>query len=104
MDHRSFRARSLLCVAGYDGLVDVSGIENDADDIDRSAAADDDEDHADHNGGHFHNLADFERVGGVYFDEQFGGHRAAVLAEQAAPGDGGGAGGEKEEVEAGARK
>jgi hypothetical protein len=26
------------------------------------------------------------------------------LAEQAAPGDGGGAGGEKEEVEAGARK
>ena len=99
MDHRSFGTRSLLRVADRDGLVDVSRVEDDADDVDRSATANDDEGDADHDGWYFHDLADFERVGGVYFDEQFGGHRTAVLAEQAASGDGGGAGaGEKEKV------
>ena len=90
MDHRSFGARSLLCVADRDGLVDVSGVEDDADDVHRSAAANDDENNADHDGGNLHHLADFERVGGVYFDEQFSGHRAAMVAEQAASGDSGG--------------
>ena len=95
----TFRRAILLCVADRDGIVDVSCVEDDADDIDRSAAADDDESDADHDGGHLHDLADFERVGSVYFDEQFGGHWSAVLVEQAASGDGGGAGaGEKEEI------
>src|ERR1700749_2559985 len=69
MDHGPFGARSVLCAADRNGLVDVFGVEDDADDVDRSAAADDDEGDADHDGGYLHDLADFERVGGVYFDE-----------------------------------
>ena len=97
MDHGSFGEGSILCAADHDGLVDVPGVEDDADDIDRSAAADDDEGDADHDGGNLYDLADFERVGGVYFDEQPGGNFAAVVAEQAASCDGGGAGGQGRE-------
>ena len=92
VDHGSFGEGSLLCVADHDGVVDVSGVEDDADDVDRSATADDDEGDADHDGGNFYDLANFERVGSVYFDEQHGGHFAAMVVEQAASSDGGGAG------------
>jgi len=89
MDHRSFGEGSLLCAADYDGFVDVSRVEDDADDVDRSAAADDDEGDAHHDGWNLHDLADFEWIGRLYFDEQPGWDWTAVLVEQAASGDSG---------------
>src|SRR5262249_49252094 len=91
LDHRSVGQGSLLCVAHHHGLVDVLSFENDAHDLHRPAAADDDEDHAGHHGGHFHDLAYFQRPGGVYFDEQPGGHRSAVVAQPLPSGDRAGA-------------
>jgi YidC/Oxa1 family membrane protein insertase len=40
-----------------------------------------DEDHASNHGGHFHDLTDFQRLGGVYSHQQPCGHLAAVVAE-----------------------
>src|SRR5271155_2914748 len=85
LDHGSFRARSLLCTSGDDGAFDVFGVEDDAHDQHRPAAADDAEDHAGDHGGNFYDFAHFQRLGGVHSDQQRGGHRAAVVSESHAP-------------------
>src|SRR5271154_2410199 len=86
LDYGSFLAGPLLCVAGDDGTVDVPGLQNDADDEHRSAAADDDEDYASDDGRNFYDFANFQRLGGVHSDQQRGGYRAAVVLESHAPG------------------
>ncbi len=86
VDHGPVGERSLLCAADHHGIVNVPGVKNDADDGDRSAAADDDEDHAHYHGGNFHDFAHFERAGSVHSDQQPGGHCAAILAEPVASG------------------
>ena len=69
------------------GGIDVSGVKDDADDHHRSAAADDDEIHAAFVCGNVYDVSDFERTGSVYFDQQPGGHRAAVVFESDASRD-----------------
>src|ERR1700730_2741651 len=82
LDHRSVRQGSLLRLADHHGPVDVPGFENDADDGNRSAAADHDEDHARYHGGYFYDLSDIKRPGGVYFYQQTGGTLVAGVGPQ----------------------
>src|SRR5271167_293317 len=86
LDYGSFLARPLLRIAGNDGTFDVFGLQNDAHDQHRSAAANDDEDHAGDDGGNFYDFTDLQRLSGVHSDQQRSGHRAAVVFESCASG------------------
>src|SRR6202049_4635179 len=81
LDHRFVGQGSVLYFADHHGGVHVARFEDDAHDEHRSAAADDDEDHAGHHGRTVHDLADFQRFGSVYFNQQLGRHHSAVVAE-----------------------
>src|SRR3954467_15405027 len=84
MDHGFVSERSLLRAAHRHGPLHVSCFQNDADDVDRSAAANDDENYAGDHGRHFYDLSDIQRSCGVYSDQQPGGDPATVVAESLA--------------------
>src|SRR5258708_28856359 len=90
MDHGFVGKRPVLRFANNHGPFHVPGLEDDAHDYHRSAAADDDEDHARDHGRAVHDLPHLERSGRVYSYEQPGRHPAAVVAEPyaSAPGAG----------------
>ena len=98
LDHRSFVKGSLLHFAGHHGCFDVPGVKDDADDVNRSAATDDDEVHAPDFCRDVYRVSDIERAGGLYFDEQPGRHRAAVVLEPHASGDCAGESKERQEI------
>src|SRR6202008_3071043 len=81
LDSRFVSQRSLLHFADYDGAVDVFGLQDDADDLDRSATADDDEDHAGNYGRTVYDLSHLERPCSIYSYQQLGRNLAAVVAE-----------------------
>ena len=81
MDQRFVRQRSVLHFADHHGPIHVFGVEDDADDHHRPAAANDDEDYAGNHGWAVHDLSHFERLGSVYSYEQLGRNRATVVAE-----------------------
>src|SRR5258708_22208229 len=90
MDHGFVGKRPVLRFANNHGPFHVPGLEDDAHDHHRSAAADDDEDHARDHGRPIHDLSHLERPGRVYSYEQPGRHPAAVVAEPHASASGAG--------------
>ena len=77
----SFGKGTLLHFASRDGGFDVSRHQDDADDDNGSAAAGDDEVHADFVRGDVHHLSNLFGTCRVHFDEQLGWHWAAVVFE-----------------------
>src|SRR5260370_16546930 len=86
VDHRFVGKGPVLRFANHHGPFHVPGLEDDAHDHDRPAAADDDEDHAGDHGRTVYDLPHLERPGGIYSYQQLGRYLAAVVAQPHAPG------------------
>src|ERR1700738_826768 len=98
VDHRSFVEGSLLYFAGGGGRHDVSGLENDADDFNGSAAAANDEAHAHFVCGDVSDFPVFQRAVVIHSYQQLGRHWTAVVFKSRSSSDAGSEAGAKQKV------
>src|SRR5215471_5436238 len=81
MGHGPGSERSLLHPSRARWRNDVSGLQNDADDHHRSTASPNDENYAAYFFRDVRSFSVFQRLGVVYFNQQPGGYRPAVVSE-----------------------